>query len=165
MSRPPGLSAALDSLGFEPAESVQIPISHVGVQFILSQISANCIIVTRPCVRRRPFQFPCQNHPLLSVHCKNAMINRSCPLKNKRSTLTMGKCHMTSTIMSLCILVGGFQATSWMSSTRAFSKSPKYSANLGKVGECPGNRSRTITTTNTHARMLKICGMFIQHIS
>jgi len=50
MSRPPGLSAALDSLGFEPAESVQIPISHIGVQFILSQISANCIIVTRPCI-------------------------------------------------------------------------------------------------------------------
>ena len=31
MPRPLGLSAALDSLGFEPAESVQIPISHVGV--------------------------------------------------------------------------------------------------------------------------------------
>jgi len=165
MSRPPGLSAALDSLGFEPEESVQIPISHVGVQFILLQISANCIIVTRLCVRRRPFQFPCRNHPLLLVHCKNAMINRSCPLENKRLTSTMGKCRVTSTIMSPCILMGGFQATLWTSSTRAFSKSLKYSARLGKVGECPGNRSRTVTTANTHAQMLKICGTFIQHIS
>ena len=59
MPRPPGLSAVLDSMGFEPTKSVQILISHIGVKFILVWTSTNCTIVSRLCIRPRPFHICC----------------------------------------------------------------------------------------------------------